>query len=212
MSGFGKKSTAYICYLIVNAWWYLSCLAGILLPALLTYGYFQDPQSDTIIGINVPLADSMVALKNSEQYQHITVDSASGQVDFSYLLQNNPTLYIAWALFFCVVLALVIYGIYQLRKLLKSSLNNAIFTEQNVGRIKTIAVIIILIDPLRWVQHHFMFKTLGNIVPPETANIRIGLPMVGDDWTFIVMGLLVFTLAAVFEKGNEMYQELKLTV
>lgn len=212
MSGFGKKSTAYICFLIVNAWWYLSCLAGILLPSLLIYGYFQNPQPDTIMGINVPLADSMVALKNSDQYQHIIVDSVSGQVDLSYLLQNNPGMYIAWALFFCVVLALFIYGIYQLRNLLKASVNDAIFTKQNVGRIKIIAVIIMLVDPLRWIQHHFMYKTLGNIMPPETVDIRIGLPMVGDDWTFIVMGLLVFTLAAVFEKGNEMYQELKLTV
>jgi uncharacterized membrane protein YciS (DUF1049 family) len=212
MGGFGKKSTAYICYLIVNAWWYLSCLVGILFPALLTYGYLQHPGPDAIMGINVPLADSMVALKNPGQYQHITIDSVSGQVDFSYLLQNNPTMYILWGLFFCVVLALFIFGIYQLRNLLKASVNNAIFTRQNVSRIKIIAVIIMLVDPLRWIQHHFMFKTLSNIIPPETADIHIGLPMVGNDWTFIVMGLLVFTLAAVFEKGHEMYQELKLTV
>ena len=69
-----------------------------------------------------------------------------------------------------------------------------------------------VVDPLRWIQHHFIFETLGDIIPPQTADIRLGLPMVGDEWTFIIMGLLVFTLAAVFEKGNEMYQELKLTV
>ena len=212
MTGFGKKSTAYICYLIVNIWWYLSCIVGFILPAVLTYGYFQDPQSDSIMGINVPLADSMVALKNPEQYQHITVDSVSGQVDFSYLLQYSSGLYIAWALFFCIVLFLFIYGIYQLRNLLKASVNNAIFIQENVNRIKILAGIIVLVDPLRWIQHHFIFKTINNITPPETADIRIGLPMVGDEWTFIIMGLLVFTLAAVFEKGNEMYQELKLTV
>ena len=144
MSGFGKKSTAYICYLIVNFWWYLSCLTGLLFPAMLTYGYFAKP--DNIMGINVPLADSMVTLKNPEQYQYVGVGSVSGQVDFSYLLQHSPGTYIVWAVFVC------------------------------------------------------------------SADIRIGLPMVGDEGTFIIMGLLVFTLAAIFEKGNEMYQELKLTV
>ena len=130
MNGFGKKSTSYICYLIVNFWLYLSCLAGLLFPAMLTYGYFAKP--DHILGINVPLADSMVTLKNPEQYQHVAVGSVSGQVDFSYLLEHSPGTYIAWAVFFCSVLALIIFGMYQLRNLLKSSVNNAVFTEQNV--------------------------------------------------------------------------------
>lgn len=212
MNGFGKKSTAYICYLIVNFWWYLSCFVGLLLPPLLIYEYFWGTHPDSIMGINVPLADSMVALKNPEQYQHIAISSVSGQVDYEYILQQSPNTYIAWAIFICLVLALFIYAMYQLRNLLKASVNNAIFTEQNVKRIKIMAAIIILVDPLRWIQHHFIFETLGNIIPPETADFRIGLPMVGDEWTFIIMGLLVFTLAAIFEKGNEMYQELKLTV
>ncbi len=212
MSGFGKKSTAYICYLIVNVWWYLSCFVGLLFPPLLIYEYFWGTHPDSIMGINVPLADSMVILKNPEQYQHVAIGSVSGQVDFEYILQHSPNTYITWAIFFCAVLALFIFGIYQLRNLLKASVNNAIFTEQNVKRLKILAVIIMLVDPLRWIQHHFIFDTLGNIIPPETADIRIGLPMVGDEWTFIIMGLLVFTLAAIFEKGNKMYQELKLTV
>src|SRR5699024_4013809 len=64
MSGFGKKSTAYICYLLVNFWWYVSCVLGIAMPLLLLYDYLTDPHPDMIFGITAPISTSIITINN----------------------------------------------------------------------------------------------------------------------------------------------------
>lgn len=44
----------------------------------------------------------------------------------------------------------------------------------------------------------------------EQQNLTINL--VNFEMGYIVYGLLLYTLAAIFERGYEMYRELKLTV
>jgi len=68
MSGFGKKSTAYICYLIVNIWWYLSCILGFIFPASLIYEYFYSSHPDSTFGITLPLEPSLVTLTEEANY------------------------------------------------------------------------------------------------------------------------------------------------
>jgi len=215
MSGFGKKSTAYICYLIVNVWWYLSCFAGIIFPPLFIYEYFWGTPHDSTFEITLPLEPSLVTLSEESQYEFIEIDSVTGTMDFDYLMQITPITFLIWTSFICIALGLFLYGLYQLRSLLKQTVDGSIFTAANIRRIKTIAILLIIVEPLQWLVRYLIRNSLAekaHLLASQQANISIKIPIVGEDWIFIIIGLLVFTLAAVFEKGNEMYQELKLTV
>ncbi|PAU94852.1 hypothetical protein CK503_05105 [Aliifodinibius salipaludis] len=215
MSGFSKKSTAYICYLIVNVWWYLSCVIGVIFPATLIYEYFYSSHPDSIFGITLPLEPSLVTLNEEANYEFLDIDSVTGTIDFDFIMQSNPIIYIIWSGFICIALGLFLYGLYQLRSLLKRTINGSIFTAANIQRIKTIAILLIIVEPLQWLTRYLIRYSLADkahLLASQQANINIKIPMVGEDWMFIIIGLIVFTLAAVFEKGNEMYQELKLTV
>ena len=212
MDSFGKKSAAYICYLIVNFWWYISCIFGVFLPVFLIYEYAQGTHPDTLFGITIPVSTDLVTLIKPDEYSYLSVEAVKGTVDFGYIMQHNPDTYIIWAVFLCIVIALFLFGLFQLRNLLKSAIHDTVFSTSNIRRIKIIAVLILLLEPLEWVQQHFVFETLPNLVATEAADLSIGLPTPGGDWGFIVVGLLIYALASVFEKGYEMFQELKLTV
>jgi hypothetical protein len=136
-------------------------------------------------------------------------------MDFDYLMQITPITFLIWTSFICIALGLFLYGLYQLRSLLKQTVDGSIFTAANIRRIKTIAILLIIVEPLQWLVRYLIRNSLAekaHLLASQQANISIKIPIVGEDWIFIIIGLLVFTLAAVFEKGNEMYQELKLTV
>ena len=215
MSGFGKKSTAYICYLIVNIWWYLSCIVGVIFPLTLVYEYFYSSHPDSIFGITLPLEPSLVTLTKEANYDFIDINSVTGTMDFDFIMQSSPITYLIWSSFICIAIGLFLYGLYQLRNLLKQTVDGSIFTTANIRRIKTIAILLIIVEPLQWIARYLIRNSLADkahLLASQQANISIKIPMVGEDWIFIIIGLLVFTLAAVFEKGNEMYQELKLTV
>jgi len=215
MSGFGKKSTAYICYLIVNIWWYLSCILGFIFPASLIYEYFYSSHPDSTFGITLPLEPSLVTLTEEANYEFLDIDSVTGTLDFDFIMQSSPTTYLIWSSFICIALGLFLFGLYQLRSLLKQTVEGSIFTTANIRRIKTIAILLILVEPLQWIAQYLIRDSLAekaHLLASQQANVSIKIPMVGEDWIFIIIGLLVFTLAAVFEKGHELYQEQKLTV
>ena len=101
-----------------------------------------------------------------------------------------------------------ITGFYQLKQLLASAVNDKVFSRINIRRIKTIALLVFLVDPLGWVYREF-FLVLPDFLAEQHDPITLA---VGLDVGYWFIGLLLFALAAVFEKGYEMYQELKLTV
>ena len=210
MSGFGKKSTAYICYLLVNFWWYVPCVLGIAMPLLLLYDYLEDSHPDTIFGITAPISTSLIALKQPEQYDFISIGSIEGMVDFGYILQHSPSTYLLWAIFVCFMIGIYLIGLYQLRSLLHSTVYKKVFSKKNVRRIKIIAVLILLLKPLALIQQYFIFESLGSFVPQGGSGFQVGLP--GPAIGPIFIGLLIYSLGAVFEKGYELYQEQKLTV
>lgn len=215
MDNLGKKSTAYICYLIVNAWWYLSCIVGAIIPPFLIYDYFLSNQPGSVFNVTLPLKPSLVTLNEGVQNEFINIDSVKVALDFDYLLQHSPLNYLIWSIIVCVSVGIFLYGLYQLRNLLKQTVSGSIFTAANVQRVKTIAILLIIVDPLLWIVKYFIrysVADMAQLLVTQEHTIRIGIPMVDGDWIFIIAGLLVYTLAAIFEKGNEMYQELKLTV
>lgn len=204
----GRKSAAYISYLLVNFWWYVSCIVGIILPVGFVIEYVWGTHSNIIFGISVPIDTELVAFKDTAAYDHLSIGGVKGMVDYSYIFQHRPEVYWIWTVFLCLIIALYLTGLYQLKRLLKTSINEAVFTKKNTRRIKIIAFLIMAGGPLQWVQQHFIYGSIGNFVGNQM--FEVALP--GFEFGFIFAGLLVYTLATVFDKGRQMYQELKFTV
>lgn len=212
MNRLGKKSLPHYCYLFINFWWYLSWIGGMISITVFLGDYFWDGTANPLVDINIPIKTSLVALKNPAQYSFLSIDAIRGQIDLSYIIQNEPTTYLLMIGFICVIFGLYLFGLYQLRNLLKSTDNEEVFTKANVRRIQIIGLLVILIQPLTWLQHHFIFSSFGSFIPGKTPSIDLQLTFPGPGLDFVWLGLLIFVLASIFEKGHEMYEELKLTV
>jgi len=212
MNIFRKKSLPYYCYLFINFWWYLSWIAGTISIAVFIGDYFWNATTAPLVDISIPIKTSLVALKNPAQYSFLCIDAIKGQIALRHIIQNEPNTYLLMIGFICITFGLYLFGLYQLRNLLKATTGEDIFTKENVRRIKTIGILVILIQPLTWLQHHFIFRSFGNFIPAKSPGIDLQLTFPGPGLDFVWLGLLIFVLASIFEKGYEMYQELKLTV
>src|SRR5699024_10717465 len=118
--------------------------------------------------------------------------------------------YLILAVFVCIMIGIYLIGLYQLRSLLHSAVYKTVFTKKNVRRIKIIAALILLLKPLACIQQDFIFESLVSFIPQVGSVFHIVLP--GPAIWPILIGLLLYSLGAVFKKGYELYQEQKLTV
>lgn len=206
MKSFGKKSAANICYWLVNISWYLSWLISIILLIGITIEHFK---GSYITGITVKLAESMVSVEAGPLSNYLAVETVKAELNYGYILQHNPAIYYINFVYMLLVVALFLFGLYQLRKLLKATVNETVFTKPNIRRIKTIAILLIAWGPLRWLHHNFIVGSIKGFLYKSGFTIGVDLPIIFD---YLTVGLIIYALATVFEKGYEMYQELKLTV
>ncbi|HEX6982313.1 MAG TPA: DUF2975 domain-containing protein [Balneolaceae bacterium] len=207
MDALGKKSAAYICYLIVNISWYISCLFPIIVPFGLLNIYLGNHNPEMVFGVTVPV-DTSELLPDAIDKSYLAMKSAQVMIDFNYIISNSPASYIAWALFICIAIGLMLFGLYQLRALLKTAVHETVFNKANVCRIKTIAILIILIEPLSWI-YSFIAASFDPIVE---MKFELQILLIGLNFGYFLVGLLIYSLATVFERGYEIYQEQKLTV
>lgn len=208
MKAFGKKSTAYICYLIVNVFWYLGIIVGILIVvgvSLMLLGWVTYPPE---VSFNIPISNSEVEFSSESISEFITISEATVDIESQYIYNQNPGLFVGLQFFMAFCFCLVLYGFYQLRMILKTTVYQAVFTKKNIWRLKIMAFIVMAVDPLGWIYRYVFARNFVSFVEQQNLTITLG----GFEMGYIVYGLLLFTLAAIFESGYEMYQELKLTV
>jgi len=91
--------------------------------------------------------------------------------------------------------------------ILKSAWHDKVFSRKNIRRLKIIAGLIIAFKPFEWIIYRLFVVPIDEMLVANEISISLDLEL-GS----FVYGLLLFALAAVFEKGHDMYQELKLTV
>ncbi len=209
MNSLKDRDSVYFSYVIINFLWYASCIGAILI-----IGFFISKHAFGItmapLNINVPIDADYVTLQTDIESSAIsTIDSATASLDTEYIIDNYFGRYIGIVLSLFISIALFLTGFFQLRMILKSTLNDEVFTSKNVTPLKVLAGILIAYSPLYWIFIQLFVVPLESELIVHKISISLGISF---NLGLFVYGLLLFALAAVFEKGHDMYQDLKLTV
>lgn len=204
-----QSNAAKFSYLIVSFIWYSCLIVSVLFLAVMTLPYVMDVSSLPDIHLNFPIStDVILFTPDSNTENFMDIDSAIASVTFSYVVDNYPSTYFILSGILLFALAVTLYGIYQLRALLKDIRIEKVFTVENINRIKSLSIVILALSPVEWLYHMFLSDPFSAYMQTQSVEVNIG----SADFGFITAALLVYTLALVFEKGYEQYEELKLTV
>jgi len=204
MDSLEENSTAYISYLIINFLWYLSIVVVCVLILAMTYSFWNPEAID--LQVTIPIDPSQVSMQHDMSF--LEIEEVTGNLELSYLIETKMGFYIGWCLYILGISSLFLYGFNQLRQVLKNTVYDAIFTSENIARLKKLAFIVMAFDPLKWIYYIVFVNQAGSF----SAGYRFEIGVISFQIGYILTGLLLYVLASIFEKGFQMYQELKLTV
>jgi len=206
MNSLKDRGSVYYSYVIINFLWYALCAAAILLIGIIFAKYAFGLMPETL-NIQIPIKTEQLSLQTAIDSSMISIDSATASINAEYIMNNHFGLYIGMVVSLVIVMALSLFGFFQLRMILKSARNDEVFTLKNIKRLKIIAGLLIAYKPIQWIIYQLFIVPIDKMLVANEISINLNFEL----GTFIY-GLLLFALASVFEKGHDMYQELKLTV
>ena len=206
MNSLKDRDSVYYSYVIINFLWYALCAAAILLIGIIfaKHAFGLMPEALTI---HIPINTEQLSLQTAIDPSMISIDSATASVNSEYIMNNYFGLYIGIVVSLVIVVALSLFGFFQLRMILKSARNDAVFTLINIKRLKIIAALLIAYKPIQWIIYQLFLVPIDKMLVANEISLNLNFEL-GS----FIYGLLLFALASVFEKGHDMYQELKLTV
>lgn len=198
-------SIARVSLQLTKLFGYLLLIIGSLAPVALLLTYLDKLPEAMNINLSIPISTEALQLAAEFNHPEISVGSAKANIELIDLAHEFPSLFLGFSLGIMLGLVIVLTIFYHLKNLLDATVNEAVFIRQNIKRIKIIAVLLFIVDPLRWIFITFLSRPLFS---DGSVEIIISVPTTG----YWFIGLLIYTLSAVFEKGYQMYEELKLTV
>lgn len=206
MTTLKNRNSVYYSYVIINFFWYFLCFAALLIIGTLftkhAFGLYL-----TEFGIQIPIQAEQLTLDTAIDTSMISIDSASANLNADYIINNHFGLYIGILISVVIGFGLFLFGFFQLRMILKTAWHDKVFTRKNITRLKIIAGLIIAFKPIEWLMYQLFVVPIDEMLVANEISVSLNF----EPGSF-VYGLLLFALAAVFEKGHDMYQELKLTV
>ncbi len=206
MNSLKDRDSVYYSYVIINFLWYALCAAAILLIGIIFAKHAFGLMPETL-NIHIPIDTEQLSLQTAIDPSMISIDSATASLNSEYIMNNYFGLYIGMVVSLVIVVAVSLFGFFQLRMILKSARNDAVFTLINIKRLKIIAALLIAYKPIQWIIYQLFLVPIDKMLVANEISLNLNFEL-GS----FIYGLLLFALAAVFEKGHDMYQELKLTV
>lgn len=206
MKSLKDRNSVYSSYIIINFLWYALCGTAILIIGTILTKHTFGLMLETL-NIQIPIETSQLTLQTAIDSSMISIDSATASLNADYIMNNHFSLYIGIMTSLVIGLGLFLFGFFQLRMILKSAWNDQVFTSENIKRLKIIAGLIIAFKPFQWLMYQLFVVPIDELMIANEISVSLDFEL-GS----FVYGLLLFALAAVFEKGHDMYQELKLTV
>ncbi|MTI89545.1 MAG: DUF2975 domain-containing protein [Balneolaceae bacterium] len=208
MSNLNHSKALYFSYVIVNLAWYAGIAMCVLFPVIVFLAFTGGPEYLQNSTLSFPISTQVILFSPDSTIDFMNIDSAVASVKLGYLAEYYPsTFFIVSVLIFMAELV-VIYGVYQLRSILRDLKSEQVFTPTNMNRIKKTSISILALSPVGWLYHTFLSAPFGEYMQEHRVEINVG----SADFGFITAALLIYVLALIFEKGYEQYQELKLTV
>ncbi|HET8866571.1 MAG TPA: DUF2975 domain-containing protein [Gracilimonas sp.] len=206
MKSLKDRNSVYYSYAIINFFWYALCVFSVLLIAD-TFRIHGLGNLLGVLNISIPINADQLTLQTAIDSSMISIDSATASLNADYIMNNHFELYVGMVISLVIGLSLFLFGFFQLRMILKSARNDKVFTPKNIKRLKIIAGLIIAFKPFQWIMYQLFVVPIDDLMVANEISVSLNFE-IGS----FVYGLLLFALAAVFEKGHDMYQELKLTV
>jgi len=203
-----KTTTAYIAYILVSISWYAAVIVSVLLIGILIFNSAGVVSPDYISYGSLRVDPNIVQFKPEIDTSTLELNNVTAKANMAEFINDNPAHYAGVLIFLFIFLGTSLYGFYQLKALLKSTVDNDVFNKLNVRRLRIIAFLVMLIDPVHWFVDLYIKNIFSDVAAAKTITLSLG----NLELSYFMIGLLLFVLAAVFEKGYEMYQELKLTV
>jgi hypothetical protein len=210
MNIFGRWSvTSFINFIVQLAWAGVVVLLGlqVIFIALQFWGLSFSP-----IGLPINLEETMLP-------RNLSLNGTESIVTFIEPLRTSyhPALltdgfqwdFIAIRVTQIAGLGIILYGLSQLKGILRNLVREKPFAADNERRLKTIAILVMLATPFlygyQWLS--FWFFT-SHINTPQ--NIQAVAPTF--DIIYIILGLVILILAEIFRQATQIHEEQKLTI
>src|SRR6056297_2793457 len=119
MNSLKDRDSVYYSYVIINFLWYALCAAAILLVGIIFAKHAFGLMPETL-KIHIPIDTEQLSLQTAIDPSMISIDSATASLNSEYIMNNYFGLYIGMVVSLVIVVALSLYGFFQLRMILKS--------------------------------------------------------------------------------------------
>jgi hypothetical protein len=203
-----KNTPAYVAYILVSISWYAAVIASILMIGILIFRSADFVSPNYIAYSSLPVDPEIVQFKPDIDTSNLQLNTVTAKAGMAEFMNNNPGHYTGIIIFLFIFLGTSLYGFYQLKALLKSTVDNDVFNKINIRRLRIIAFLVMLIDPVHWLVDLYIKSIFSDVAAANTISLSLG----SLELSYFMIGLLLLVLSTVFEKGYKMYQELKLTV
>jgi hypothetical protein len=130
-----------------------------------------------------------------------------GSISMSDLALTHITASILFPILYIIFLALMLWGVGQLRDFLFSAKHGDIFTEENFDRIKIAALLIMAMDPIHWVYSGIKHLMLSDLFEGSSYHMVSNV-----DINYLAIGLVILTITQILKRGHELQEDQKLTV
>lgn len=203
-----KSFVTRVSYSFINVLFYLSCglcFSFAVILILAPYTDFEIPKSFSV-ATTIDLHE--ISENDLEKLSYISLKETKGSISIEYILENHPPTYLGIGLSTVLLFAIFIYGLYQLKMLLKSVLSSDIFTDVNTQRIRLIGFLFLIFDPLRYLINIILVNPLFGDFKKDLLEFSLQVPFESS----VIAGLLILVLAEIFVKAHQLYEEQKLTV
>ena len=208
--------TSYVKFLrLLIAIGYYGLIAILVIVGVaLIFNYFE-PQRTMQFSMDIPVQlNNKVSFQENGWAGSITssgYSSLSINLLGSTFSQQNTLIYGAIGLLILLSLSLSIWLLYQIKQLLRTMGTAAVFSGENVVRIRAIGGLLIalgMVKPLWWwlIGHNVLGVLTKHRINYTGEQISFG------DSNLLLAGLLVIGLAEVFRSGYQLKEESELTI
>jgi hypothetical protein len=210
MKVIGKRSVATGLKFLINAAWYIQLAAFSLALCVLVY-----------VSIKRDVIDSDIPVKLREHQTIKGMVSTSADLWDAQLKLNEGMLHVkrrpSWPEIllmlgqFACIAALTLTITYLLRKIFATLTVNggSPFIPENAVRLRKIAILIILLAPLNFINDFYNFWLVTTNFQSKENNFTPDLKL---DFQTLLIGLVVLVIAEIFRTGTQLQEENELTV
>jgi hypothetical protein len=201
--------TSFINFVVQLAWAGVLVILGLhILVMVLQFFGLSFVLIDLPIQISAEVLPEKLSMKTSES---LIIFADSMQTSYHPALFENGG---RWAIAVITLiqaagLGILLYGLSQLKAILRNLMIEKPFASDNEKRLRIIAILVMLITPLlygyQWLSHWFFTSYVD--VP---QNLQTLSPTF--DVSYVVIGLVILILAEIFRQATQIHQGQKLTV